>query len=109
MVGAEWGRVKEEEIRTKKEWGAGGKSWEATWNMAQGTPGYMQTCFFTLPGPDKGQSIFPIRSRQNSNAALRLNWQNIKRWWAYFVRLSPGANQSLCASPTQECVLCASI
>lgn len=46
VVAAEWGRVKEEEIRTKKEWGAGGKSWEATWNIGSGNPWLYADMFF---------------------------------------------------------------
>ena len=39
-----------------------------TWSTAQGTPGSILACSAALPGPDKGQAIFPSRSRQNSSA-----------------------------------------
>lgn len=91
-----------QERRQEPRGNRGARSWEASWNTAQGSPGYIQACFFTLLGPDKGQSIFPIRSRQNSNAALRLNWQNMKSWWEYFIRLSAGASQPFCTSYNQD-------
>lgn len=52
VAGAEWA-----ELRTKREQGT--RSWKAPWSTE--ARGYTQVCLFTLPEPDRGQSLFPIR------------------------------------------------